>query len=145
MYPVKSDYLFVYSSLLKGFPTPDYKYVSQYFDFVGPAKTPGRLSILNDIVVGTPPTDGDTYIVGELYKIKEQDHFSFAIGQLDEYEGVHPEPPMQPLYSREITTTTLEDGTLITAWVYWYNGPVQGLPIIESGNILDYIGKQGEK
>lgn len=144
MYPVKSDYLFVYSSLLRGFPTPDYEYVSRYFDFVGPAKTRGFLSILQNIVVGTP-TDRDAFIVGELYKIREQDHFSFAIGQLDEYESVHPEPPQQPLYRRDITKTILEDGTEINSWVYWYNLPVDGLPIIGSGNVLDYLNSHGIK
>lgn len=138
MYPVKSDYLFVYSSLLQGFPTPDYEYVSQYFDFVGPAKTRGKLSVLNDIVVGTP-TEEERYVTGELYRIKEQDHFSFAIGQLDEYEGVNPEPPREPLYVRTTADVALDDGTHVNAWVYWYNKPVDGLPVIESGNVLDFL------
>lgn len=138
MFPVKSDYLFVYSSLLKGFPTPDYEYVSKYFDFAGSAKTRGILSKLQNIIVGTP-TSQDTFITGELYKIREQDHFSFAIGQLDEYEGVHPEPPQQPLYRRDLTIAILEDGTETNAWVYWYNLPVDGLPVIESGDVLDYL------
>lgn len=141
MYPVKSDYLFVYSSLLRGFPTPDYEYVSRYFDFEATAKTRGRLSILDNIVVGSP-TKQDLFITGELYKIREQDHFSFAIGQLDEYESVHPEPPQQPLYRRDITTVILDDGTEVDAWVYWYNPSVEGLPVIESGNVLDFLNKQ---
>lgn len=139
MYSVKSDYLFVYSSLLQGFPTPDYDYVSRYFDFVGSARTRGRLSILHNIVVGTPVTEGDEFIQGELYKIRETDQFSFAIGQLDEYEGIHPEPPTQPLYRRATTDAVLEDGTTIEAWVYWFNGPVEGLQKIESGNVLDFL------
>lgn len=139
MYSVKSDYLFVYSSLLQGFPTPDYDYVSRYFDFVGPARTRGRLSILHNIVVGTPVHEGEEFILGELYKIRETDQFSFAIGQLDEYEGIHPEPPAHPLYRRTITAAVLEDGSTVDAWVYWYNGAVGGLPKIESGNVLDFL------
>ncbi len=140
MYSVKSDYLFVYSSLLNGFPTTDYEYVSKYFNFIGNAKTKGILSILNKIVVGTP-CDDERYIQGELFEIKEQHHFSFAIGQLDEYEGLYPEPPQTPMYKRTIATVIDENKKEYTAWVYWYKGDVGGLPVIESGNVLDFLGK----
>lgn len=134
----KSDYLFVYSSLLKGFPTPDYEYISQYFDFVGDARTRGRLSILGEILVGTS-ADEAVFIKGELYKIKEHDQFSFAIGQLDEYEGVNPEPPEKPRYVRKLTVAEEENGNETIAWVYWYNGNIEGLPVVASGSVLDYI------
>lgn len=137
MSSVKTDYLFVYSSLLRGFSTAEYEYVSRFFDLVGPAKTKGKLTIINNIIVGTP-TDQNIFIKGELYKIKESDQFSFAIGQLDEYEGVHPEPPQEPLYRRAVTTAVSGGGTETTAWVYWYNGDVEGLPVLQSGNVLDF-------
>lgn len=137
MSSVKTDYLFVYSSLLRGFATAEYEYVSRFFDFVGPAKAKGKLTIIDNIIVGTP-TDEDLFIKGELYKIKVSDQFSFAIGQLDEYEGVHPEPPEEPLYHRTITTAISEGGTGTTAWVYWYNGNVDGLPVLASGDVLDF-------
>lgn len=137
MSSVKTDYLFVYSSLLRGFATQEYQYVSKFFDLVGPAKTKGKLSILRNIIVGTP-TEENFFINGELYKIRVSDQFSFAIGQLDEYEGVHPEPPQEPLYQRSLTTAITGDGQKTNAWVYWYNGPVDGLPILESGNVLDF-------
>ncbi|MCO6496246.1 MAG: gamma-glutamylcyclotransferase [Chitinophagaceae bacterium] len=138
MYPEKTDYLFVYSSLLRGFPTPDYEYISRYFDFVAPAKTRGILSIKENIVVGTPVSD-DRFIVGELYRIHEPDLFSFVIGQLDEYEGLYPEPPAVPVYKREQTTVITKDGKEQLAWVYWFIGDVEGLPIIESGDVLEYL------
>ena len=138
MHSEKSDYLFVYSSLLRGFPTSDYEYITRYFDFVAPAKTRGILSVQNNIVVGTP-IDDEKFIHGELFKIKEQHHFSFAIGQLDEYEGVNPEPPQQPKYKRCMTQAITGDGNEISAWVYWYLGNVSGLQVIESGNVLDFV------
>ncbi len=143
MYSVKSDYLFVYSSLLRGFPTTDYEYISRYFNFVSNAKTKGTLSVLEKIVVGKPTTD-DRYIFGELYIIKEQNQFSFAIGQLDEYEGLYPEPPQEPMYKRSIVTVTDENGNEYAAWCYWYKGSVENLPVISSGNVLDYLnGSEG--
>lgn len=138
MYSTKSDYLFVYSSLLQGFPTTDYEYISRYFNFVGNAKTKGVLSVLNNMVVGTPCGD-DRFIHGELYMIKEQNQFSFAIGQLDEYEGLYPEPPQQSMYERSIATVTDENGNEYAAWCYWYKGDIKDLPVIESGNVLDFL------
>ena len=140
MHSVKSDYLFVYSSLLQGFPTTDYEYITRYFHFIGHAKTKGVLSILNNIVVGTPD-NGDRYIHGELYQIKEKNQFSFAIGQLDEYEGVNPEPPQQPMYHRNITNVTTDNGEEYSAWVYWYLGNTEGLPVVPSGNVLDFLSR----
>lgn len=137
----KSEFLFVYSSLLRGFPTPDYKYVSQYFDFVGQARTKGKLSILDNILVGTP-SDEDIYIKGELYRIREHDQFSFAIGQLDEYEGVNPEPSVEAKYRRSSCEVITEDNTIYDAWVYWYNFDVAGLPVVESGSVLDYLANR---
>lgn len=138
MHRVNSNYLFVYSSLLKGFRTPEYEYVSRYFDFVGEAKTKGVLSILDHIIAGTP-TEDDRYIKGELYKIREDELFSFAIGQLDEYEGVQPEPPLQPLYKRDVCMATTPDNQQFTAWVYWYTGDVTGCNTIESGDMLMFL------
>ncbi|MBN9350379.1 MAG: gamma-glutamylcyclotransferase [Chitinophagaceae bacterium] len=138
MVHIKTDFLFVYSSLRRGFPTQDYEYISKYFDFAGDAKTRGVLSIMNNIVVGTP-VEEEKYIHGELFKIKEPSLFSFAIGQLDEYEGVHPEPPEQPKYVRSTTRVFTDGGEELVAWVYWYNGSVYGLPVLESGNVLDYL------
>lgn len=138
MHQVKSDYLFVYSSLLKGFALPDYEYITRYFDFVEPAKVRGILSIKNDIVVGTPVLE-DQFIQGELYVIKQPELFSFAIGQLDEYEGVHPEPPEEPDYRRDRTFATTPDGKVYAAWIYWYTGKVEDLPVIPSGDMLEFL------
>lgn len=137
----RSNYLFTYSSLLKGFRSPEYEYVARYFDLVGEGKTKGILSQLNHMIVGTP-TSEEKYISGELYKIKEDNLFSFALGQLDEYEGVNPEPPQQPMYNRELALVEKNDGTQVDAWVYWFTGSVDGFPVIDSGDMLDYIQKQ---
>ena len=45
------------------------------------------------------PTTEDKFIIGELYKIKNEDEFGWAMGQLDDYEGVVVEDdPQQQLY-----------------------------------------------
>lgn len=138
----KSDYIFVYSSLMQGFKNPEYEYISTYFIFVGKAKVKGILSDLGDNPVATPVSESN-FIKGELYKIKNADDFSFAIGQLDDYEGVRPEADETRLYKRALTTVYNEDGSAINAWIYWYQGDVAGKPVIASGDVKDYIQSKG--
>lgn len=84
------------------------------------------------------PTEENYFIKGELYKLNI-DNASFVFGQLDDYEGLNPENGKAPMYRREIATVFADDGTMGEAWVYWYNGDVNGKPIIESGDVLEYI------
>src|SRR6185312_1715096 len=142
MEQLKSDYLFVYSSLMKGFKSREYDYISQYFCFVSNGKVKGILSDLGHIPVATPSSEGH-FIKGELYQIKNTDDFSFAIGQLDDYEGVRPEADEIKLYKRELTTVYKEDESAVNAWIYWYQGNVAGKPVITSGDVMEYIRSKG--
>lgn len=86
---------------------------------------------------GIPDTD-DAFIIGELYRITNENEFSWALGQLDDYEGVSVEEGEVPLYRREITSVFL-NGEVTEAWIYWYSGDVSGKPAIASGDMLEYL------
>ncbi len=135
-----SYYLFVYGTLRSGFHNPAYEYISRYFDFFGNAKVKGRLYDLGEYPAATPTQD-DAFITGELYIIKNEREFSWAIGQLDDYEGVVVESGEQRLYRREIADVFINDA-IVPAWVYWYNGDLSGKPFISSGDIMDYLKKK---
>jgi gamma-glutamylcyclotransferase (GGCT)/AIG2-like uncharacterized protein YtfP len=128
--------LFVYGSLRKGFEHPVFKYVSDYFHFVSHGKVKGILYDLGEYPAALP-TEGERYITGELYEIKEPATFSYAIAQLDDYEGINPEEGSS-LYRRELASIYTEKG-ITKAWVYWYNGEIGTEPIIESGDMLQYL------
>lgn len=132
-----SPYLFVYSSLRRGFQESAYTYLTRYFNFVSDAKMKGILSDFGDKAVATP-TEEESYISGELYKLNN-DNASFVFGQLDDYEGLNPEEGQDPLYRREIAAVYADDGSEGEAWVYWYNGDVSGMPVIASGDVLEYM------
>ena len=87
------------------------------------------------------PTNDDGFIQGELYQIKNEAEFSWAIGQLDDYEGVTPEPGEEQLYRRELASILVED-KIIIAWIYWYNGSIAGKPVIASGDVLSWRAKK---
>jgi gamma-glutamylcyclotransferase (GGCT)/AIG2-like uncharacterized protein YtfP len=131
--------LFVYGSLRRGFKSPAYDYISRFFDFISEAKVRGKLFDMGSYPAATPSNDNN-FITGELYQIKSADEFSWAIGQLDDYEGVSVEPDEVQLYRREITEVYLH-GKVTHAWIYWYNGDVSGRPLITSGDMLSFLNK----
>jgi len=80
----------------------------------------------------------DSFIVGELYQARNEHEFAWAIGQLDDYEGVTVEADEVQLFRRDVTQAHL-NGQVTDAWIYWYNGDVSGKPVISSGDMLDYL------
>jgi gamma-glutamylcyclotransferase (GGCT)/AIG2-like uncharacterized protein YtfP len=129
--------LFVYGTLRSGFKSPVYDYISRYFHFVGDAKAKGKLFDMGNYPAGVPANE-DVFILGELYEINNPDEFAWAIGQLDDYEGVSVEPDEVKLYRREITDVYINN-SVTRAWIYWYNGDTSGMPLVPTGDIFDYL------
>ena len=134
--------LFVYGSLRSGFRNPVYQYLTNYFHLLGEAVVKGKLYDLGQYPAAAP-TNEDHYISGELYSINNPLEFSWAIGQLDDYEGLNVEEGEIPLYKRE-EVNAYQKGEPFTAWRYWYNGDISGKPLIESGNLLQYHKKKNK-
>jgi gamma-glutamylcyclotransferase (GGCT)/AIG2-like uncharacterized protein YtfP len=133
------DYqLFVYGSLRKGFQHAAYEYIRRYFDFVSEAKVGGILYDMGEFPAAVPGSM-ERIIVGELYRIREIDELDWALGQLDDYEGINPEEDEPALYRREKTTVLLPDNSQTEAWIYWYNADVNGRPVVASGDVLKYL------
>lgn len=132
--------LFVYGSLRSGFRSPAYEYISRYFDLVGEAMVKGSLYDLGNYPAARPSNE-NKFIIGELYRIRNDKEFSWAIGQLDDYEGVNVAFDETPLYVRDIAEAHIENTTIPT-WIYWYHGDVEGKPVIESGDVLQYMDQK---
>ncbi len=137
-----SDYLFVYGSLRSGFHHPAYAYISRYFTLIADASVHGKLYDMGEYPAAVPD-EGENYITGELYIINHTDEFSWAIAQLDDYEGLNTEDGETPLYRREITRVHTQDAS-IPAWVYWFNGDVSNHPLIASGDVLQYMQQKNK-
>lgn len=134
---MKKNQLFVYGSLRSGFHHPAYDYISRYFSFVSGAKIKGIVYDAGPYPAALPAT-GESFITGELYEIKNEDEFDWAIAQLDDYEGLNAEEGETCLFNREITEVYINDSVKTQAWVYWFNGDVTGKPVITSGDALQY-------
>jgi gamma-glutamylcyclotransferase (GGCT)/AIG2-like uncharacterized protein YtfP len=137
MAPQPIYHLFVYGSLRSGFRSHMYEYISRYFTLLGEAKVKGLLYDLGSYPAGVP-TKEETYITGELYTIRHPDEFGWAIGQLDDYEGVNVAFDEVQLYRRELTEAVC-NGKKYPAWIYWYNGSVSGKTVIVSGDLMEYM------
>lgn len=134
-------HLFVYSSLRSGFQHPAYTYISKHFLLEAEGTVKGKLFDKETLIVGVP-TEDNFFIKGELYHIKEPSELSWALAQLDDYEGVQTdEDGNSPNYQRALTTV-YHDSKTSKAWVYWYNQPITTGKLIESGDILAYLQKK---
>ena len=132
-----SKYLFVYSSLRKGFHQHEYDYITKFFSFVSSAKVKGIISDVNGELFATPGA-GNSFINGELYKLNDEHDFSYVFGQLDDYEGLVAEQGERPLYRRELIRVSSRNEEDTNAWIFWYNGEVSGEPVITSGDIVEF-------
>jgi gamma-glutamylcyclotransferase (GGCT)/AIG2-like uncharacterized protein YtfP len=81
-----------------------------------------------------PASEGRVW--GELY---EMTHPAIVLQALDELEGYRAEEPEASLYTRKLTTVTLEGGRIATAWAYFYNAPLGRAERIESGDYLEHL------
>jgi gamma-glutamylcyclotransferase (GGCT)/AIG2-like uncharacterized protein YtfP len=64
---------------------------------------------------------------------------STVLAVLDEIEGYCPMEPDTSLYARRVTRVTLDGGTVVDGWAYFYNAPLGGAQRIASGDYLEYM------
>jgi gamma-glutamylcyclotransferase (GGCT)/AIG2-like uncharacterized protein YtfP len=129
--------IFVYGSLRSGFKSPAYEYISRYFTLVGEAKVKGELFDMGTFPAAVPSTE-NKFVIGELYRITNEKEFDWAMGQLDDYEGVNVGFDEVQLYRKDLTEVFINDHKT-HAWIYWYNGDISGKPVVISGDMMEYL------
>ena len=75
--------------------------------------------------------------------LNNENEFSWALAQLDDYEGVNADEGEAPHYRREPATVFIND-TEAEAWIYWYNGNVSGQPVVTSGDVLQFFQQKSK-
>ena len=134
--------LFVYGSLRSGFRNPAYQYLTQYFHLLGEGVVQGKFYDNGSYPVAIP-TEGESFINGELYVLNNPDEFNWVIEQLDDYEGLNVEQGEKPLYKRELVTV-FQAGAPSQTWIYWYNESVVGMAEIATGDVLKYLQEKNK-
>ncbi len=128
-----TNLLFVYGTLRGGAAHPMHRVLARHARLEGPARLRGRLYDLGSYpaAVADPAAGGE--VIGEVWRMLAPERL---LPLLDRYEGCTPEDPEPHEYRREPCTVTVAGQGGREAWVYVYNRPSGGLPLIPGGDYL---------
>jgi gamma-glutamylcyclotransferase (GGCT)/AIG2-like uncharacterized protein YtfP len=105
---------FVYGTLMRGFPL--HRLIAERADLEGTGTVSARLVDLGAYPGAVPDPHGA--VVGEVYRLRDSSVFRV----LDSVEG--------PQYHRGEVGVRMADGREVTAFIYWFVGPLgRGVPI----------------
>lgn len=104
----------------------------KYAEFVDQASFRGKLFQI-DYYPGAVPSDNFNDIIqGEVYLLNQAEVLLLLLDQYEEFGPGFVEPNE---YLRQQQPVLLNNGRLITAWVYLYNHATEGLKLIQSANL----------
>ena len=130
-----SNYLFVYGTLLKDLDNDMSKFLSVHTRLVGKGCFHGQLFQVSWFPGAITSKNTSEKVYGSIFKVKD---FETLFKVLDGYEGVGENQPKPNLYTRELVTAFLQDGSKLETWVYLYNLPTEHLKQIVSGDFLTF-------
>jgi gamma-glutamylcyclotransferase (GGCT)/AIG2-like uncharacterized protein YtfP len=133
---MKSDYLFVYGTLLSSLNHPMHDILKSYAEPEGEGTIQAKLYDLGGypgMVISNRSTDR---VKGEIYMISASEKLFMV---LDRYEGCCDEYPEPWQYHRKVVPVQTSDGSRVDAWVYLFNWDSAGHTYIESGDYLKYV------
>ena len=128
-----AERLFVYGSLRSDAPRDRQAAREAYGLLAAGAVLEGKATISGrlyapDWYPGLVPGRGGR-VAGELWRLENPG----LLAKLDQYEG--------EAYARETWSVTAEDGRGVTAWTYRYMADASAVPLIASGDYLDWVRK----
>lgn len=125
------DYLFVYGTLMLGYPeNPHRELLEEHCSGSFSGWCSGELYTLKEYPAMIPGT-GTVY--GEILRVRNAQEL-FKI--LDAYEGFYPETPARSHYLRVKTDAFTNGNISYRCWVYLYNLPVKHLKKLDSGRFF---------
>ncbi len=120
-------YLFVYGTLRKNARSKMASFLLNQSSYVGTGKIEARLYAVSWYPAAVP-AKGD-YVFGDVFELHNPE---MCLSVLDRYEDV------PSLYVRQQVDVRLSDERRVTAWVYFYNQPIEHYPEIPSGDFLQH-------
>lgn len=128
------DKIFVYGTLLQQIGNMMASFLKSNSEFLGEAVMPGKLYKV-DFYPGAVYEPGATSkVVGEVYRLKD---VAKVLEVLDTYEGYEPNDEERSLFLRREVEVISSEETL-NAWTYLYHASLEDLPLIPSGDFLQY-------
>ena len=127
-------HLFVYGTLMSAASGPlgsDMRArLARESSSAGAATCPGRLFDLGRYPGLVAAVAGDDRVHGEVLRLADP---AATLPWLDEYEGIGVCATTPPEYERRIATVTLAAGDTLSAWIYAYLLPVDGMRQLPAG------------
>lgn len=119
------ELVFVYGLLMRGLELHQHMRAGT---FVGEGCTKGQLVSLGRY---SGLVEGEGTVFGELYRFND---LPAALDILDDVEEFDATDPDGSLYLRVAARVKTRDGAEVDAWLYKYNGNVQGAPTVADGD-----------
>jgi gamma-glutamylcyclotransferase (GGCT)/AIG2-like uncharacterized protein YtfP len=129
-----ADLVFFYGTLMTPFNRTAQLHINQHLVFRGRGTIPAALFDLGIYPAAVPAAD--SRVCGEVYEMMNP---RLVLDALDELEGYRPGDAATSLYTRELTPVTLDDGSTVDAWAYFYNAPLGRAERIQSGDYLEHL------
>ena len=128
-------YLFVYGSLMGGVRSPIATYLKSNSTFLGEARIEGTLYDIGKYPGLIAQAGSGRWVKGHVFQLSDP---KTMLPILDKYEGVGEGFSVPTEYVRVPTDIVLKKEKM-ACWVYQYNYSIKQLPIIESGDYLQYF------
>lgn len=125
--------IFVYGTLRRG--STHNHVIADEADYLVQGQVTGKLYDIGAYPGLIVTADCTQHVFGEVYRMHDA---VAALAKLDEYEGCSAGFKKPHAFLRQRTEVTLENGELLPAWVYVYNGTVRNERQILSGDYLQH-------
>lgn len=124
-----TSYLFVYGTLRRGSGHPMGAWLAAHATWCGKGTVAGRLHRVSYYPALTP---GEDRVRGDVYALSAAPEAVLAA--LDAFEDCRGRPEDE--YRRGTAAVQMDDGRLLTALLYWYARPANGLEALPGGDWL---------
>lgn len=135
-----TDHLFVYGTLRREYGHPLYPLMMANGSSLGRATARGTLLAVSYYPALVRRGSGDGVVVGELIRLHSPD---MILERFDRYEHISADDPLPHPYIRAVIPVHRSSGEWVQAWTYFWNLPVEGIEVIESGEYIEWWIERG--
>lgn len=125
-----ADKVFMYGPFMGGYDLAEELKNYQFMTHIGRGRAVGKMYDIGDhpavVTTDAPPS----YVYGDVYEVSSEE----TLHMLDEGAGAIGEDPTLYQFRRYIVPVTMQDQTVVQAWLFFYNQPMEGFPLIPSGD-----------
>jgi gamma-glutamylcyclotransferase (GGCT)/AIG2-like uncharacterized protein YtfP len=129
-----TDLVFFYGTLMAAFRRPRGLSVDPRLTSCGRGSISATLFDLGPYPAAIPATG--SLVKGEVHRMTNP---ADLLRVFDEIEDFDPSKPSDGRYVRVEVPVTLDDGSVASAWVYFYNAPLRRAEPIASGDYLEHL------